>query len=140
VADPIKKSTERVAAAVEEVEKSTDRTTVLVADRTIFAAERTYAAWVRTGLAALAAGVGAKAVLGPVMGEALVLAAGSVFILFSAFCFAAGVWRELFPGAPPPRPDVRRMPPVLLICVNGFLMLVALAAFLGVWLARTPGQ
>jgi hypothetical protein len=32
------------------------------------------------------------------------------------------------------------MPPVLLICVNGFLMLVALTAFLGVWLARTPGQ
>ena len=29
VADPIKKSTERVAAAVEEVEKSTDGTTVL---------------------------------------------------------------------------------------------------------------
>jgi inner membrane protein YidH len=56
VADPIKKSTERVAAAAEVVEKSTDRTTVLAADRTIFAAERTYATWVRTGLAALAAG------------------------------------------------------------------------------------
>jgi putative membrane protein len=139
VADPIKKNTERVAAAVEEVEKSSDRTTVLAADRTIFAAERTYAAWVRTGLASLAAGVGAKAVLGPVLGEALVLSAGSVLILFSAFCFAAGVWRELFPGPPPPRPDVRRIPPLLLIGVNGFLMLVALAALLGVWLARTPG-
>jgi inner membrane protein YidH len=140
VADPIKKSTERVAAAVEEVEKSTDGTTVLAADRTIFAAERTYAAWVRTGLAALAAGVGAKAVLGPVMGEALVLAAGSVLILFSVFCFEVGVWRELFSrcsASAAGRPKDAGSP---LICVNGFLMLVALAALLGVWLARTPGQ
>ena len=69
MADAVKKNTERVAAAVKEVEKSADRSTVLAADRTIFAAERTYAAWVRTGLAALAAGVGAKAVLGQVMAE-----------------------------------------------------------------------
>ena len=54
--DAAEKNTERVAAAVKEVEKSADRSTVLAADRTIFAAERTYAAWVRTGLAALAAG------------------------------------------------------------------------------------
>ena len=93
----MRKNTEKVAAAVKEVEKSADRSTVLAADRTIFAAERTYAAWVRTGLTSLAAGVGAKAALGQVMGEALVLAAGSVLVLFSAFCFAAGVWRELFP-------------------------------------------
>ena len=38
--------------------------------------------------------------LGQVMGEALVLAAGSVLVLFSAFCFAGDVWRELFPGQP----------------------------------------
>jgi putative membrane protein len=112
---------------------------VLAADRTIFAAERTYAAWVRTGLAALAAGVGAKAALGQVMAESIVLAAGSALVLFSAFCFAAGVWRELFPGAPPPAPDVRRIPPALLMGVNGFLVLIALAALAGVWIARTPG-
>ena len=41
-------SAERVASAVEQVEDSADRRTVLAADRTIFAARRTYAAWVRT--------------------------------------------------------------------------------------------
>jgi putative membrane protein len=106
----------------------------------VFAAERTYAAWVGTGLAALASGVGAKAVLGHVMNEQLVLAAGSVLVLFSAFCFGAAVWRELIPGAPPPQPDVRGLPPLLLIAVNGFLVLVALAALAGILFARTPGQ
>jgi hypothetical protein len=62
------------------------------------------------GLASLAAGVGAKAALGQVMAEAVVLAAGSVLVFFSAFCFGAAVWRELFPGPPPPRPDVRQLP------------------------------
>ena len=33
----------------------------------------------------------------------------------SPACFAAGVWRELFPGPPPPVPDVRRIPPALLM-------------------------
>ena len=55
--DPVRKNTEKVAAAVKEVDKSADRSTVLAADRTIFAAERSYAAWVRTGLTSLAAGV-----------------------------------------------------------------------------------
>ena len=132
------KSTERIDKAVKEVEKSADRNTVLAADRTIFAAERTYAAWVRTGLTALAAGVGAKAGLGSVIGETVVLTTGSMLVIFSGFCFAAGVWRELFPGAPPPYPDVRKIPPVLLVFVNGFLGLVALLALIGIWTSRTP--
>jgi putative membrane protein len=136
----VTESTERFARAAEEVEDSADRRTVLAADRTIFAAERTYAAWVRTGLAALAAGVGAKAALGEIMNEHIVLAAGSVLVFFSAFCFAAAVWRELCPGPPPPRPDVRRLPPSLLIITNGFLSLVSLAALAGIWIARTPGH
>ena len=115
---------------------SADRRTELAADRTIFAAERTYAAWVRTGLSALAAGVGAKALLKDVVNPWLASATGSVLILFSAFCFFAGVWRELDPGAPPPRPDVRRLPPWLLVGVNGFLALVSLAALVGVWVVR----
>jgi putative membrane protein len=133
-------SAERVAVATEKTEESADRRTVLAANRTVFAAERTYAAWVRTGLAALASGVGAKAVLGHVMNEQLVLAAGSVLVLFSAFCFGAAVWRELIPGPPPPQPDVRSLPPVLLLALNGFLVLVALAALAGILFARTPGQ
>ena len=60
LSDPVRKNTEKVAAAVKEVEKSADRSTVLAANRTIFAAERTYAAWVRTGLTSLAAGVAPK--------------------------------------------------------------------------------
>jgi putative membrane protein len=95
-------------------EEGADRRTVLAADRTIFAAERTYAAWVRTGLTALAACVGAKVGLGQVMAESVVLVAGSILVLFSAFCFGATVWRKLFPGPPPPRPDVQQLPPALL--------------------------
>jgi len=115
---------------------SADRRTQLAADRTIFAAERTYAAWVRTGLSALAAGVGAKALLEDVVHPWLSSATGSMLILFSAFCFVAGVWRELDPGAPPPPPDIRRLPPWLLIGVNGFLVLVSLAALVGIWVVR----
>lgn len=122
-------------SAVQQTD-SADRRTQLAADRTIFAAERTYAAWVRTGLSALAAGVGAKALLQDVVNPWLASATGSLLILFSAFCFFAGVWRELDPGAPPPRPDIRRLPPWLLVSVNGFLALVSLAALVGVWLVR----
>lgn len=122
-------------SAVEQTD-SADRRTELAADRTILAAERTYAAWVRTGLSALAAGVGAKALLKDVVVPWLASATGSVLILFSAFCFLAGVWRELYTGAPPPRPDIHRLPPWLLVAINGFLMLVALAALIGVWIVR----
>ena len=113
---------------------------MLAANRTIFAAERTYAAWVRTGLAVLAARVGAKAALGPVLGENVVLITGSMLVVFSAFCFGAGVWREVFPGAPPPDPDVRKLSPALLVAVNGFLGLVALLGLIGIWTAHTPGR
>ena len=52
------------------------------------------------------------------MGEALVLAAGSVLVLFNAFLLCCGRVRELFPGPPPPHRDVRRMPAALLIAVK----------------------
>ena len=55
---------------------------------------------------------------------------------FSAFCFVAGVWRQLFAGTPPPNPDVPRLPPAVLVVLNLFLALVALAALLGIWLGR----
>lgn len=129
-------SASRLKESADQRTDSADRRTELAADRTIFAAERTYAAWVRTGLSALAAGVGAKALLKDVVDAWLASTTGSVLILFSAFCFFAGVWRELDPGAPPPRPDVRRLPPGLLISVNGFLVLVSLAALVGIWVVR----
>ena len=110
-----------------------DRRTELAADRTVLAAERTYAAWVRTGLAALAAGIGARALLDKVVPDWLIGATGSVLILFSGFCFVAAVWREITPRIAPPRTDVRRLPTPLLVGINGFLLLVSLAALVGIW-------
>lgn len=110
------------------------------ADRTVLAAERTYAAWVRTGLFLLADGVGAKTTLGRVLPEWTILFNATPLVLFSAFCFAGAVWRDLRPGHDSlRRSDVRQIPPVLLAVVNGGLMLVALGALLGIWFGQTPG-
>jgi len=70
----------------------------------------------------------------------MILATGSLLVLFSAFCFFAAVWRQLHPGAPPPDPDTPRIEPWLLVLVNGFLALVALAALVGIWFGRTGGE
>lgn len=120
--------------ALEQLGHEPDRRTELAADRTVLAAERTYAAWMRTGFAALASGVGARTLLAAALGHWLVMGVGSVLILFSAFCFGAAVWREVFAGAPPPRPDVRRIPRQVLYFVNGFLALVSMAALVGIWM------
>jgi putative membrane protein len=133
------KAAERTAVAAEVTKDSADRRTELAADRTIFAAERTYAAWVRTGLAALASGIGAKKLLEGVVPAWMIVGTGTLLVLFSAFCFAAAVWRQVFVGAPPPVPDVQRIPPYLLLTVNAFLVLVALAALLSIWFGRTGG-
>ena len=134
---------EKVAHSARELEQSAhqqedsaDRRTELAADRTIFAAERTYAAWVRTGLAALASGVGARALLKGVVVDWLSLAAACLLVLFSAFCFVAAVWRELLPSVQPPRPRARRIPAAILLLVNGFLVLVSLAALAGIAATR----
>jgi putative membrane protein len=124
----------------EQLEDSADRRTELAADRTVLAAERTYAAWVQLGLAALASGIGAKKLLEGVVPEWLIIGTGTLLVLFSAFCFGAAVWRQVDPGAPPPRPDIRRLPPAVLMTVNGFLALVAVAALLGIWFGKTGGD
>jgi putative membrane protein len=93
------------------LQNGADRRTQLAADRTVFAAERTYAPWVRTGLAALASGVGAKKLLEGVIPEWGIWGVGTVLVLFSAFCFGAAIWRQLFPGPPPPEPDTPKIPP-----------------------------
>jgi putative membrane protein len=131
------RSAETLEDSAENLEGSADRRTQLAADRTVFAAERTYAAWVRTGLVSLASGVGAKKLLAGLIPEWMIVATGSLLVLFSAFCFAAAVWRQLYPGAPPPKPDTRRIEPWLLVLVNGFLALVALAALVGIWFGRS---
>jgi putative membrane protein len=132
----VKASTSAMEGSAARMEDSADRRTVLAADRTVFASERTYAAWVRTGLVALASGVGAKALLEGIVWHPLVAATGTVLILFSGFCFWAAVWRQLNPGPPPPTPSARRIYPALLIIVNSFLGLVALAALVGIWFGR----
>ncbi|MGO4524458.1 YidH family protein [Microvirga sp. 2MCAF35] len=127
------------AKASVQMKDSADRRTELAANRTVFAAERTYAAWVRTGLASLASGIGAKKLLGGVVPDWMIVSTGSILILFSAFCFAAAVWRQVFTGSQPPQPDVQRLPPFLLIAFNGFLALVSLAALFSIWFGRTGG-
>jgi putative membrane protein len=135
--EKLAESAEKIKHSTYGVEDSAERTTQLAADRTVFAAERTYAAWVRTGLLALASGIGAKALLSEVIPQWLIIATGSILVLFSAFCFGAAVWRHLEPGVPPPRVDVSRIPVWILVAVNGFLALVALAALVGIWFGRT---
>ena len=49
---------------------------------------------------------------------------------FGAICFVAAVWREVLPEITPAH-DVRRLPRPVLIVVNGFLVLVSLAALVG---------
>ena len=131
----IKDSAAKTEVSTARIEDSADRRTELSADRTVFAAERTYAAWVRTGLMAIASGVGAKALLTGILPQELILATGSVLILFSAFCFGAAVWRNLYSAAPPV-PGAKRLHPALLIVVNGFLILVSLAALVGIMFNR----
>jgi putative membrane protein len=134
--EKIKQSAAVLKASATEQTDSADRRTELAADRTIFAAERTYAAWVRTGLAALASGIGARALLDGVIVGWLIRSTGAVLILFAGFCFVAAVWRELLPSVQPPKPRARRLPAALLVAINGFLVLVALAAFAGVAATR----
>jgi putative membrane protein len=113
-----------------------DRNTQLAADRTILAAERTYAAWVRTGLAALASGVGARALLDGTLPGWFGALTGSGLILFSAFCFIAAIWRELTSSASLTGADFQRLPVGLLLAINGFLVVISLAALVGIWLLK----
>ncbi|MBY8828648.1 YidH family protein [Hephaestia mangrovi] len=119
-----------VRASEAQQADTADQRTRLAADRTVLAAERTYAAWVRTGLAALASGIGARALLDKLVVDWLIVATGCLLVLFGAFCFIAAVWREMLPRIKPEH-DTHRLPPALLIAINGFLVLVSLAAFVG---------
>jgi putative membrane protein len=117
-----------------------DPRVLYAADRTVLAAERTYAAWVRTGLVSLVAGVSAKTSLGSVLPEWAILFNATLLVLFSGFCFAVAVWRDLRPGHDSPvRSDVWRLPKALMLVVNGGLLLVSLGALMGVWFGRTGG-
>jgi inner membrane protein YidH len=129
------RSARRVARSTSALADSSDRRTILAGDRTLLAAERTYAAWVRTALAAIAAGIGAKALVKDVLPQWVGRVTGTVLIVFAGFCLVAAIWRELRGTPRPPEPDIRTIPPALLVPMNLLLLLVAAAALVGIWSA-----
>ncbi len=131
----IERSANAVAESAGELTDSADRRTILAGDRTLLAAERTYAAWVRTALAAMASGVGARALTHDVLPDWIGKVSGSLLVIFAGFCLIAAVWREIHGSPTPPAPDMRRIPIGLLVPMTGFLLLVAIAALIGIWAA-----
>ncbi|NUR12373.1 MAG: DUF202 domain-containing protein [Bradyrhizobium sp.] len=131
----IKRSAKALERGTSELIEGADRRTVLAGDRTLLATERTYAAWVRTALAALAAGIGARALVKDILPPWVGKLTGSVLIIFAGFCLVAAVWRELQGVPPTPHPDIRPIPRALLVPMNFFLLLVAIAALVGIWSA-----
>jgi putative membrane protein len=129
----IKRSARAVEQSSAQMADSSDRRTVLAGDRTLLAAERTYAAWVRTALAALAAGIGARALVKDILPQWVGKVTGTVLITFAGFCLIAAVWREIQGIPPRPHPDIKPIPRVLLVPMNFLLLLVALAALVGIW-------
>src|SRR3954454_5591392 len=129
----IKRSARAVEKSTAELTDSADRRTDLSGDRTLLAAERTYAAWVRTALAALAAGIGARALVKDILPQWVGKVTGTVLVAFAAFCLVAAVWRELQAAPMTPAPDIRPLPRALLVPMNFLLLLVAIAALVGIW-------
>ena len=129
----IKRSARAVEQSSAEMADSSDRRTVLAADRTLLAAERTYAAWVRTALASLAGGIGATALAKGILPGWVGKISGSVLVVFAGFCLIAAVWRELHGISSSTHPDIRPLPRAVLMPINAFLLLVAVAALVGIW-------
>jgi len=129
----IKCSARAVEQSSTQMADSSDRRTILATDRTLLAAERTYAAWVRTALAAIASGIGATALTKDVLPKWVGKASGSVLVIFAGFCLIAAVWRELSGTERLKHPDMRPIPKTLLVPINVFLLLVAMAALVGIW-------
>ena len=126
---------EAVGEYSEELTAGSDRRTIFASDRTLLAAERTYAAWVRTALAALAGGIGAKALAKDVLPEWAGKLTGTILIVFAGFCLIAAIWRELSGMPKAPGPDMKPIPRSLLVPMNFSLLLVALAALVGIWMS-----
>jgi putative membrane protein len=128
----IKRSAKAVEQSAGKLTDSADQRTSLAGDRTTLAVERTYAAWVRTALAALASGVGARALLKDMLPGWVGKATGTVLIIFAGYCLVAAVWREL-QGDAKRGEDIRPIPQLLLVPMNALLMLVVIAALVGIW-------
>jgi putative membrane protein len=87
----------------------------------------------RTALAALASGIGARAVMHDILSAMTTKLIASILILFAAFCLVAAVWRQLQGMTPPPHPDIRPIPNALLLPTNAVLLVVVIAALVGIW-------
>jgi putative membrane protein len=131
----IKRGVRGLEESSAELARGADRRTVLSADRTLLAAERTYAAWIRTALAALASGIGAKALTKGVLPDVVGKVGGTILVAFAGFCLIAAIWRELSGVEQLRHPDIRPMPKMLLVPLNGLLLLVVVAALVGIWLS-----
>src|SRR6478609_6606911 len=124
----IKRSAKAVEKSTSELSDSAERRTDLAGDRTLLAAERTYAAWVRTALAALAAGIGARALVKDVLPDWVGKVTGSVLVIFAGFCLVAAIWRELQGVERAHSVDFTPIPRAILLPLNTFLVIVAIAA------------
>lgn len=131
----IKRSAKAVERSTSELTDSADRRTSLSGDRTTLAVERTYAAWVRTALAALASGVGARALLKDILPGWVGKTTGTVLVIFAGFCLVAAVWRELQGEVLHRGEDIRPIPQLLLVPMNALLLLVVIAALVGIWVS-----
>jgi inner membrane protein YidH len=131
----IDRSARTVARSASELADSSDRRTILAGDRTLLAAERTYAAWVRTAIAGIAAGIGARALAKGVLPQWVGQVTGTVLVIFAGFCLVAAVWREIRGTPGSPEPDIGTIPAALLVPMNLLLLLVAVAALIGIWAA-----
>jgi putative membrane protein len=134
-AKAVEKSADELSGRAGELVDSADRRTQLAGDRTLLAAERTYAAWVRTALAALAGGIGARALVKDILPGWIGQVTGTILIIFAGFCLVAAVWRELQGIERVGALDFRPIPRGLLVPMNLFLLLVAIAALVGIWTA-----
>ena len=134
-ASDLKRSAQAVEYSSAQLAEGADRRTVLAGDRTLLAAERTYAAWVRTALASLAAGIGARALVKDILPSWVGKVTGTVLVTFAGFCLVAAVWRELQGVPPTPQPDIKPIPRAMLVPMNLLLLLVAVAALVGIWSA-----
>src|SRR5690349_15596300 len=128
-----KKTADHIEEKTAELADAADRRTILATDRTYLASERTYAAWMRTALAALASGIGARAVMHDILPQLAGKIIATILVLFAAFCVIAAVWRQLQGIIPPPHPDIRPIPNALLVPTNAVLLLVVIAALVGIW-------
>ena len=63
----------------------------------------------------------------------LAKATASVLAVFAGFCVIAAVWRQLWSAVPPPATAFRPVPRMVLLPMNAFLLLVAVAALVRIW-------